>query len=169
MTTCIVTLGRQVTLKTESTTSSSKTSTLRDYNDYWITTLLSPTVKLHSLTTKDSTIMTSVRRLTSTTPKHEANDLGLNNREIIIYSICAGTVAVFLLMCSVCQRRYKQIYGNFKRYQTGNRQRINITQNPQQEIPLEDIDGIYEEIDESNMIDNVGNLRDGDISVVDTN
>ncbi|CAC5410736.1 unnamed protein product [Mytilus coruscus] len=53
-------------------------------------------------------------------------------------------------------------------YQTGDRRR-HIADHPLPEIPLEETEGIYEEIDELNMIDNVGNLRDGDISVADTN
>lgn len=53
-------------------------------------------------------------------------------------------------------------------YQTGNSRR-NSTDHTLPGIPLEEIEGIYEEIDELNMIDSVGNLRDGDISVADTN
>ncbi|CAC5412100.1 unnamed protein product [Mytilus coruscus] len=53
-------------------------------------------------------------------------------------------------------------------YQTGESRR-HTTDHPLPEIPLEETEGIYEEIDELNMIDNVGNLRDGDISVADTN
>lgn len=68
-------------------------------------------------------------------------------------------------MCSVCKHRYKQICEDFKRYQTSNRRRINITENPQLEIPLEEIEGVYEEIDEANVIDNVNNAMDNIISV----
>lgn len=69
-------------------------------------------------------------------------------------------------MCSLSQHRYKQIYWNFKRYQTSNRRR---TENQQQGIPPEEIEGIYEVIDESNMIYNLGDLRNDNMSVQDTN
>ncbi|CAC5376452.1 unnamed protein product [Mytilus coruscus] len=145
------------------------TPTLREYDGNKLTTLFSPTVKLYTISEKTSTAMMSTRIVTRTSPKPIANNLGLNNREIIIYSIGAGTFAIFILTCSVCKHRYKQIYGNFKRYQTGNRQRIDITGNPQREISLEEIEAVYEEIDESNMIDNVANFTDNNVSVSNTN
>lgn len=72
-------------------------------------------------------------------------------------------------MCSVCKQRYRQIYGNFKRDQTSNGQRNNITGTLPQEIPLEGVEGVYEDIDESNMIDNVETLRNMNLSDSDTN
>lgn len=69
-------------------------------------------------------------------------------------------------MCSLSQHRYKQIYWNFKRYQISNRRR---TENQQQEIPPEEMEGIYEVIDESDMIYNLGDLRIDNMSVSGTN
>ncbi|XP_052097940.1 uncharacterized protein LOC127732812 [Mytilus californianus] len=155
--------------KTESTIPLTNTPTSREYNDNWLTTLLSPTIRLYTISEKTSTPITSTRRLQSTTVKPKANDLGLNNREIIIYSIGGGTFVFFILMCSVCKHRYKQIYGNVKRYHTDNRRRIDITDNPQREIPLDEIEGQYEEIDESNMKDNIVNLRENNVSITDSN
>lgn len=64
----------------------------------------------------------------------------------------------------MCQRRYKQIYGNLKSYRT-NTGRRNIPENQLQEIALEDVEPIYEVIDELNMIDNLENLRDSSRSI----
>ncbi|VDI11049.1 Hypothetical predicted protein, partial [Mytilus galloprovincialis] len=135
-------------------------TTTRENNVSWFTTLLSPTIELNT------TFMISLRRLTSPTIEPKLNDLGLNNREIIVYSICAGTLVFFVLMCSLSQHRYQKIYWRFKRYQTSNRRR---TENQQQGIPLEEIEGIYEVIDESNMIYNLGDLRNDNMSVPGTN
>ncbi|CAC5379130.1 unnamed protein product [Mytilus coruscus] len=54
-------------------------------------------------------------------------------------------------------------------YQNGNRRRINTTENPPLVIPLEEIEEVYEEIDESNMIDDVENLMNINLSDSDTN
>lgn len=91
----------------------------------------------------------------------------MNNREIVVYSVCAGTFAFFILICILCLNRYKQIYG--KRYQTNSRRRVNVTENIQLESHLEEIGGTYEMIDETNMIDNFQDHRDNNLSVSDTN
>ncbi|XP_076117007.1 uncharacterized protein LOC143084833 [Mytilus galloprovincialis] len=154
--------------KTESTPLTNATST-REYNDNWLTTQLSTIITVYTISQNQSTSITSTRRLQSTTPKPEANDLGLNNREIIIYSIGGGAFVFFILMCSVCKHRYKRIYGSVKRHNTGIGRRIDITDNPQREVPLEDMEGLYEEINESNMIDNMVNLKENNGSVTDSN
>lgn len=47
---------------------------------------------------------------------------------------------------------------------------MNTTDSPQPDIPMEEMDGIYEVIDESNMIDNIDDiLRIDTVSVIGTN
>lgn len=71
-------------------------------------------------------------------------------------------------MCIVCQRRYKQIYSAFRIYQTRYRGR-HITDNLVSAIPLTETQVIYELIDESNMIENIENIGNSNISTTDTN
>ncbi|CAC5389955.1 unnamed protein product [Mytilus coruscus] len=59
------------------------------------------------------------------------------------------------------------MYGNFKNYQTNNRRRRNIPENVCPEIPMEEIEDIYEEIDESTMIANFENFHGSKTSVTD--
>lgn len=83
--------------------------------------------------------------------------VGLNNREIIVYSVCAGSFLFVILLCTVCQRRYKKIYGNLRRYQV--KRSRNVPEISLPAIPLNGSGGIYEVIDESSMVDNHENVR----------
>ncbi|VDI78440.1 Hypothetical predicted protein [Mytilus galloprovincialis] len=106
------------------------------------------------------TTVSTIKRRKTTTPNHEGGDKGLNEREVILYSICAVVFALVILVCISCQHRYKQIYDNFRSYQTVNRRRRNKPEISLPNIPHGDIEGIYEVIDESNMIDvNIENVR----------
>ncbi|VDI72842.1 Hypothetical predicted protein, partial [Mytilus galloprovincialis] len=95
----------------------------------------------------------------------------LSQREIIVYSIGTGAFVFVILLCTVCQRRYnyKQIYVKFKRYQTAYRRNRNTSEISLPNIPLEEIEGTYDVIDESNSIDNVGIIMEGNNPVSDTN
>ncbi|VDI42453.1 Hypothetical predicted protein [Mytilus galloprovincialis] len=139
-------------------------TTTRENNVNWFTT-----IELNTFKGYPSTVMISLRRLTSATIKIKLNDPGLNSRAIIVYSICAGTFAFCLLMCRLFHERYKHIYENVKRYLFGNRRGVNTTGRPQSDIPMDEIDVIYEVIDESNMIDNLDDLMIDNVSVADTN
>ncbi|VDI62119.1 Hypothetical predicted protein [Mytilus galloprovincialis] len=153
----------------KSTTPLTNTASTIEYNDNWLTTQLSSIVSVYTISEKYSTTVTSTRRLQSTTLNPKAKDLDLNNREIIIYSIGGAAFVFCIIMCSVCKHRYKRIYGSVKRYHTGSRHRFDITDNPQREVPLEDIEDLYEEIDESNMINEMVNLKEKNVSVTDSN
>ncbi|CAC5360466.1 unnamed protein product [Mytilus coruscus] len=59
------------------------------------------------------------------------------------------------------RQRYQKLYSNLKKYQTSKRRRRNIQENPLLEIPLEDIEGVYEVIDELNMINDLENVMEG--------
>lgn len=89
---------------------------------------------------------------------------GLLEREIVIYSLCAAVLVLFILLCTACQQRYRKVYGNLKKYQTSKRRRRNIQENPLPEIPLEDIEGVYDVIDELNMINDFENVMDSNFS-----
>ncbi|CAC5400652.1 unnamed protein product [Mytilus coruscus] len=153
----------------ESTVLVKDTPTVTEYNVIGPTTLLSPTIKLFTFKGKDPNVTISAKRITSTTKKSKALDIGLQNREIIVYSICASAFLFVILLCTACQRRYKLIYDSFRRYQAENRRSRNIPEVPFPDIPLVDIEGIYEVIDESNMINNIEYVRDSISSVTDTN
>ncbi|CAC5383322.1 unnamed protein product [Mytilus coruscus] len=125
---------------------------------------------IKSFTTKgNDSSFKSNRNTTSTTPKNKANSLGLNAREIIVYSICAGAFAFVIVLCIACQRRYKNIYGNFKKNQTESKKGRNKPEISLPDIPLEGIEDIYEVIDESNMIENHENISDISNSVTNAN
>ncbi|CAC5410735.1 unnamed protein product [Mytilus coruscus] len=85
------------------------------------------------------------------------------HNEIFIYSICAGAFAFVILLCTVCQRRYKQIYNYFRRNTSDNGIITNVQENILEDVPSVEIEGIYEVIDESNMIDNFGNTENLDV------
>ncbi|VDI64177.1 Hypothetical predicted protein [Mytilus galloprovincialis] len=142
----------------ESTVTMQYTSTMtdRDIKITSLTTVSPPTIKTHMMTftEKETTVGITTRRIITTTTKPTEKNLGFSNREIIVYSICAGGFVCVILLCTVCQRRYKQMYGNFRQYKTGKKRRRNIPEVSIPEIPLEASEGIYEIIDESNMIDN---------------
>ncbi|CAC5357726.1 MEGF10_11 [Mytilus coruscus] len=144
------------------------TPTFTEYNVSRLSTFWFQTIQSFKFREKHSTVRSSTGQIT-TTQKTKAIDIGLNSREIIVYSISAGAFVFVILLCTVFQRRYKQIYGNFKRNQTGNRRMRNISANPLPELPLEDIEDIYEVIDESNMMDHLDNLRENNISLADDN
>ncbi|CAG2244765.1 unnamed protein product [Mytilus edulis] len=62
------------------------------------------------------------------------------------------------------------MYGTFKWYQTANRRIRNILASSLPDIPKENTEGIYEEIDVSNMIDfNLENFKNSSRSVTDKN
>ncbi|CAG2237755.1 unnamed protein product [Mytilus edulis] len=126
-----------------------------------LTTVVPSTFKtsMMTFTEKCTTVGITTRRIITTTSKPTEINLGFSNREIIVYSICTGGFVCVILLCTVCQRRYKQMYGNFRRYKTGKKRRRNIPEVSLPEIPLETSDGIYEIIDESNMIDNFEIIR----------
>ncbi|CAG2184884.1 unnamed protein product [Mytilus edulis] len=147
----------------ESTVTVQYTSTMTeiDIDITSLTTVLPPTFKasMMTFTEKYTTVGITTRQIKTTTTKTTENNLGFSNREIIVYSICAGGFVCVILLCTVCQRRYKQMYGNFRRYKTGKKRRRNIPEVSLPEIPLEASEGIYEIIDESNMIDNFEIIR----------
>ncbi|CAC5383302.1 unnamed protein product [Mytilus coruscus] len=76
----------------------------------------------------------------------------MNVREIIVYSVGAGVFVFVILLCIVYQCRNKS-------YKTESRRERNKQDTSSPDVPLEDIEGIYEQIDESNMIDNHANVR----------
>ncbi|CAG2257997.1 unnamed protein product [Mytilus edulis] len=121
-----------------------------------------------SYTGKFSNVKISIHETTSSTPNHKTDDQGLSTTALVAFSICAVMFVLFVILGCVCQRRYTKIYDIFKIYQTGHSRR-RTTDHPLHEIPLGEIEGIYEEIDEMNMTDNVGIPRDEDMSVDDTN
>ncbi|CAC5403209.1 unnamed protein product [Mytilus coruscus] len=88
---------------------------------------------------------------------------------MIVYSICAGAFVFVILLCTVCRRQYKQVHVKFKRYQTAYRRNRNIQEMSLPNIPLEEIEGIYEVIDESNMTDNFGIIVESNRSISDAN
>lgn len=92
---------------------------------------------------------------------------GLLPREIILYSSSVGVLVIVILLCTACHHRYKKLYGSIRIHQT--EQNRHILENPLQEISLEEFGGIYEVIDESNMIDNIDNNRGHDESSSDSN
>ncbi|XP_071124458.1 uncharacterized protein [Mytilus edulis] len=147
----------------ESTVTVQYTSTMTeiDIDITSLTTVLPPTFKASVMTfaEKETTFVITTRKIISTTKTSTENNLGFSNREIIVYSICAGGFICVILLCTVCQRRYKQMYGNFRRYKTGKKRRRNIPEVSIPAIPLEASDGIYEIIDESNIIDNFEIIR----------
>ncbi|CAC5374160.1 unnamed protein product [Mytilus coruscus] len=136
------------------------TSTVAEYNVIWKITSLSSIIQLFTFRGQELTVRVSARRITSTTEKPKAHDLGLNNRELIVYSVCAGSFLFVILLCTACQRRNKQIHGNLSRYQVKNKRSINIPKISLPAIPLPEGSGIYEVIDESSMADNPENVRD---------
>lgn len=73
-----------------------------------------------------------------------------------------------VLLCTACQRRYKQIYDTLRRYQSEERRIRSIPDILRSDIQLQEIEVIYEVIDESNMINDIENARDSTSSVTDT-
>lgn len=69
----------------------------------------------------------------------------------------AAILVIVILLCTACQHRYKQLYNNLKKYQNDNRRRGIVPDDQLSEIP-HGIGGIYEVIDETNMIDNRGQI-----------
>ncbi|XP_071171623.1 uncharacterized protein [Mytilus edulis] len=117
--------------------------------------------------------MTSTRKITSKTTKSNANGLALSQREIIVYSTGTGAFVFVILLCTVCQRRYncKRFCVKFRRHHTAYIRNRNIPEISMPNIPLEEIEGTYEIIDESNMIhvDNVETIMECNSSILNTN
>ncbi|XP_063415891.1 uncharacterized protein LOC134697541 [Mytilus trossulus] len=111
-----------------------------------------------------STIYTSSSFEKKETTTSMSTKKGLLEREIVIYSLSAAVLVLFILLCTACQQRYQKVYGNLKKYQTSKRRRRNIQENPLPEIPLEDIEGVYDVIDELNMINDFENVMDSNFS-----
>ncbi|CAG2255300.1 unnamed protein product [Mytilus edulis] len=125
------------------------------------------------ISTRTSASESTVKISTSTSAKPEAKDLALSQREIIVYSIGTGAFVFVILLCIVCQRRYscKLVCVKFRRYHTAYRRNRNIPEISMPNIPLEEIEGTYEVIDESNMIhvDNVETIMESNSSISNTN
>lgn len=76
---------------------------------------------------------------------------------------------IFVILCITCQRWHKQIYSNFRRYRAENRRERNVPHNSLPDIQLHEVEGVYDEINESNMIENIQNVMDSVSSVSETN
>lgn len=85
-----------------------------------------------------------------------------------MYSISAGLFVCVLILCTALQRRYKQLYRNIRRYQTRKRKHRNKPNISLPDIPLEESNGLYELIDESNMKYDVKSIKEGKTSVSNT-
>ncbi|CAC5398636.1 unnamed protein product [Mytilus coruscus] len=135
----------------------------------WITTLISTDSKridyysIHSSSFTKSSFGIHISTTIRSTEK------GLLEREIIIYSLTSAVLVLFILLCTACYQRYRKIYSNLRKYQTAKRRRRNIPDNPLPELPQDAIEGIYEVIDESNMLDDVEPLRDNNTPIFDSN
>lgn len=77
---------------------------------------------------------------------------GLHEKEVIIYSLSAAALVIVILLCIACKYRYKQCNGIVRKYRSSVKRRNN-QEHQLPEIPLEYVEGVYDEIDEWNMID----------------
>lgn len=84
---------------------------------------------------------------------------GLLGNEILIYLLTTAALVVVILLCTACKYRFKRLKANFWIYRSSVKIR-NQQEHQLPEIHLEDTEGVYEVIDESNMIDNIGFKRD---------
>lgn len=89
-------------------------------------------------------------------------------RDVIVYFICGALFLFVVLLCIGCQRRYKHLHNTLRRYQTEGRRSRTIADIIHPDIQLQDIEAIYEVIDESNVINDIENARDSTSSVTDT-
>lgn len=62
---------------------------------------------------------------------------------------------IVILLCTACKQRYTQFYGKLRKCQTAERRKNKVRENELPGILFEEIGGIYEVIDELNMIDNL--------------
>lgn len=80
---------------------------------------------------------------------------------MIVYSVGAGVFVIVMLLCIVYQRRNKSC-------KTERKKGRNKPDTPTPDVPPGDIEGIYELVDEANMIDNFLNVELSSSTVLGT-